>query len=74
MNNLHREECQGQEAYAHPKKIHLYKCCPTGEELHPHIQSSEPNLAPKITGMLLEMPESEIIILIEDQLACRDKV
>jgi len=31
-------------------------------------------LACKITGMLLEMAESEIMALLETQLACRDKV
>ncbi len=28
----------------------------------------------QITGMLLEMAESEIMALLENQLACRDKV
>ena len=45
-----------------------------GEHLYPHVKSLEPALASKITGMLLEMPESEVIALIEDQLACTDKV
>ena len=48
----------------------------TGEELYPHVQKlePEPQLASKITGTLLELPENEVIILIEDQLACQDKV
>ena len=45
-----------------------------GEHLYPHVQSLEPDLAPNITGMLLELPESEVIALIGDQLACQDKV
>jgi hypothetical protein len=45
-----------------------------GEHLYPHVQSLEPALASKITSMLLEMAESEIIALLEDQLACQDKV
>ncbi|KAL0046263.1 hypothetical protein WJX82_007351 [Trebouxia sp. C0006] len=45
-----------------------------GEHLYPHVQSLEPVLACKITGMLLEMAESEIMALLENQLACRDKV
>ncbi len=45
-----------------------------GNNLYPHVQSLEPALASKITGMLLEMAESEIVALLEDQLACRDKV
>ena len=45
-----------------------------GEHLYPHVQSLEPVLACKITGMLLEMAEREIMALLENQLACRDKV
>ena len=58
---------------AEKDNLFLFLFC-TGEELYPHVQSLEPDLAPNITGMLLELPESEVIALIGDQLACRDKV
>ncbi len=34
----------------------------------------EPDLAGKITGMLLEMSEGDVIAIIEDHVACQDKV
>lgn len=34
----------------------------------------EPDLAGKITGMLLEMSEGDVIAIIEDKMACQDKV
>ena len=34
----------------------------------------EPDLAGKITGMLLEMSEADVIAIIEDRMACQDKV
>jgi len=52
----------------------MNECLNVGEHLYPHVQSLEPMLACKITGMLLEMAESEIMALLENQLACRDKL
>ena len=34
----------------------------------------EPDLAGKITGMLLEMTEGDVVGIIEDHMACQDKV
>ena len=34
----------------------------------------EPDLAGKITGMLLEMSEGDVIAIIEDKMACQEKV
>lgn len=34
----------------------------------------EPDLAGKITGMLLEMSEGDVIGIIEDKMACQEKV
>lgn len=34
----------------------------------------EPDLAGKITGMLLEMSEGDVIAIIEDHMACQEKV
>ncbi len=34
----------------------------------------EADLAGKITGMLLEMSEADVIAIIEDHVACQDKV
>lgn len=46
--------------------------CPTtvllfaGNRLYPLIHSRNPELAPKFTGMLLQLPPADIISLIED--------
>lgn len=58
----------------------IWLCCQTwswhvtGEELYPLVaEFDEPN-AGKITGMLLEMNEAEVINIIEDRQACEEKV
>lgn len=45
-----------------------------GEALFPKIQVIQPELAGKITGMLLEMDNAELVGLIEDDAALRAKV
>jgi len=45
-----------------------------GEAIYPKIQALQPELAGKITGMLLEMDNSELLGLIEDDAALRAKV
>lgn len=45
-----------------------------GEALYPKIQEMQPELAGKITGMLLEMDNSELINLTSDEAALRSKV
>lgn len=45
-----------------------------GEAIFPKIQAMQPELAGKITGMLLEMENQELINLIEDDTALRNKV
>lgn len=45
-----------------------------GESLYPLIQQREPKLAGKITGMLLELDNSEIMHIIEDQSALGEKI
>jgi polyadenylate-binding protein len=45
-----------------------------GEALYPKIHEQQPDLAGKITGMLLEMDNSELINLISDDNALRNKV
>jgi len=45
-----------------------------GENLYPKIMDIQPDLAWKITGMLLEMDNTELIVLAEDQGALVAKV
>merc|ERR1719473_252605 len=45
-----------------------------GERLFPLIQNTHPDLAGKITGMLLEMDNSELLHLLEDKTALDEKV
>ncbi|KAL9108697.1 MAG: hypothetical protein Q9187_008258 [Circinaria calcarea] len=45
-----------------------------GEALYPKIQNLQPKLAGKITGMLLEMDNSELFGLIDDDDKLREKV
>ena len=45
-----------------------------GEALYPKIHASQPDLAGKITGMLLEMDSSELLYLIENDEALTAKV
>lgn len=45
-----------------------------GEALYPKVQAAEPALAGKITGMLLEMENGEILNLLEDETSLKTKV
>lgn len=45
-----------------------------GEALYPLVDEIEPQAAAKITGMLLEMDQGEVLLLIEDAGALRAKV
>ncbi|KAK4052467.1 Protein phosphatase PP2A regulatory subunit B [Microbotryomycetes sp. JL201] len=45
-----------------------------GEALYPKIHASQPELAGKITGMLLEMDSSELLYLIENDEALNAKI
>jgi polyadenylate-binding protein len=45
-----------------------------GERLYPLVQMQQPMLAGKITGMLLEMDNSELLLLLEDSDALTEKV
>lgn len=45
-----------------------------GEKIFPRVQEREPKLAGKITGMLLEMDNTELSILIEDEVALENKI
>merc|ERR1719337_76659 len=45
-----------------------------GERLFPKIQVVEPRLAGKITGMLLEMDNTELLVLLSDQRALMNKI
>ncbi|KAL9115078.1 MAG: hypothetical protein Q9227_000872 [Pyrenula ochraceoflavens] len=45
-----------------------------GEAIYPKIQGIQPELAGKITGMLLEMDNNELLTLVDDDEALRAKV
>jgi len=45
-----------------------------GERLYPLVQEVEPTLAPKITGMILEMDNTEIIELLDSRQALEKKI
>jgi len=45
-----------------------------GERLYPLVNKFVPELAPKITGMLLEMDDSEIMDLLESDVALKKKI
>lgn len=52
----------------------LIQCFPTGERLFPLIQTMHSNLAGKITGMLLEIDNSELLHMLESPESLRSKV
>jgi len=45
-----------------------------GEKLFPLVQLQQPSLAGKITGMLLEMDDSELLHLLESSEALSEKI
>jgi polyadenylate-binding protein len=45
-----------------------------GEAIYPRIHATHPDLAGKITGMLLEMDNSELLHLLENEEALLNKV
>lgn len=54
---------------SHPLCIHAHR-----ERLFPLISKLQPNLAGKITGMLLEMDNAELLNLLEESSSLQSKV
>jgi len=45
-----------------------------GEKLYPAVSRLQPELAGKITGMMLEMDNSELLLMLESEAQLRQKV
>merc|ERR1719337_88147 len=45
-----------------------------GEKLYPQIAKIQPEMAGKVTGMMLEMDNSELLMLLESEAQLRHKV
>merc|ERR1719169_3636 len=45
-----------------------------GSKLYPQIAKYQPELAGKITGMMLEMDNSELLMLLESEIQLKNKV
>merc|ERR1719181_81278 len=45
-----------------------------GEKLYPAIAKYQPDMAGKVTGMMLEMDNSELLILLESEQQMKNKV
>ena len=45
-----------------------------GERLFPLVEEFEPNLAGKITGMLLEIDNSKLLLMLEQRDILKDKI
>ncbi len=54
--------------------LHVPVLFPSGERLFPLIQAMHPSLAGKITGMLLEIDNSELLHMLESHESLRSKV
>jgi hypothetical protein len=65
-NNLTAKMLQGKEKDKQKQMI--------GEQLYPKIQVVEPRLVGKITGMLLDMDNAELLVLLSDQQALVNKI
>jgi len=71
MDNSNLNPLMSNVLYAHPQQQKQI----LGENLYPKIRATEPDLAPKITGMLLESLEpKEIFGLIESQEALNERI
>jgi len=45
-----------------------------GEKLLPKVRRFQPDLAPKITGMLLQMNNTELLVLLNDEKQLIEKI
>jgi polyadenylate-binding protein len=79
--NNQREAGAGEQVGAQTLTVQTLAAAPEaqrkqmiGERLFPLIRQKQPELAGKITGMLLEMENGELLILLEDGAALDDKI
>merc|ERR1712087_730634 len=75
------QQPQGQPAAGAPLNASALAAAPPsvqkqmiGEKLYPAIARLQPELAGKITGMMLEMDNSELLILLESEQQMKTKV
>merc|ERR1719261_497412 len=81
MGSMQRPQQQMQPGPGAPLSAQALASAPPGvqkqmlgEKLYPKIAAMQPEMAGKITGMMLEMDNSELLILLESDAQLKNKV